>query len=57
MVRAKAVQALGKIGEAAAEVAVPSLVRALRDSDNWVSSLLRKPWARWELRLTPRFPP
>ena len=39
MVRAKAVQALGKIGEAAAEVAVPSLVRALRDSDNWVSSL------------------
>src|SRR5262245_59984447 len=34
-----AVEALGKIGEAAAEVAVPSLVRALRDQDNWVSAL------------------
>ena len=38
-VRAKAVEALGKIGEAAAETAVPSLVRALRDQDNWVSAL------------------
>ena len=38
-VRAKAVEALGKIGESAAAVAVPGLVRALRDQDNWVSAL------------------
>jgi len=38
-VRAKAVQALGKIGESAAEAAVPSLMRALRDQDNGVCAL------------------
>ncbi len=30
---------LGKIGESAAVVAVPGLVRALKDRDNWVSAL------------------
>jgi len=39
VVRAKAAQALGKIGEAAADVAVPSLMKALRDRDSWVSAL------------------
>ena len=39
VVRAKAAEALGKIGEAAADVAVPSLVKALRDRDSWVSAL------------------
>ena len=38
-VRAKAVEALGKIGEPAAAIAVPGLVRALVDRDNWVSAL------------------
>ena len=38
-VRAKAVEALGMIGESAALAAVPGLVRALRDQDNWVSAL------------------
>jgi HEAT repeat protein len=39
VVRARAAAALGRIGEAAADVAVPSLVRALRDRDSWVSAL------------------
>ncbi|HVK09773.1 MAG TPA: HEAT repeat domain-containing protein [Gemmataceae bacterium] len=38
-VRAKAVKALSQIGEGAADVAVPRLVRALRDPDAWVSAL------------------
>ena len=56
-VRAKAVEALGKIGEPAAAIAVPGLVRALRDRDNWVSAWPPKPWARWESRPTARSPP
>ncbi len=39
VVRAKAVEALAKIGEEAADVAMPSLVRALNDRDSWVSAL------------------
>jgi HEAT repeat protein len=39
LVRARTAEALGKMGEAAAEVAVPRLVRALRDPDNWVRAL------------------
>jgi HEAT repeat protein len=39
VVRQKAAEALGKIGEAAADVAVPRLVKALRDPDSWVSAL------------------
>ena len=37
-VRAKAAEALGKMGEAAVE-AVPGLVKAMRDQDNWVGAL------------------
>ncbi len=38
-VRAKVVEALGRIGESAAEAAVPGLMRALRDPDNGVCAL------------------
>ena len=54
-VRAKAVKALGQIGEAAAATAVPGLVTALRDRDNWVSAWRRRCWARWEIRLMKPF--
>ncbi len=38
-VRSKAVEALGKIGDSAATVAVPCLMRALKDHDNGVIAL------------------